>query len=83
MDLFDILLVKKLVEKANSGEITSPEVEQIMKQLEEKASKDKCYALLTAIKTAEDKYNNDTFKYNKRFIIDDLILTIWRIINGH
>lgn len=50
---------------------------------EEKANKDKCYALLTAIKTAEDKYNNGTFKYNKRFIIDDLILTIWRIINGH
>ena len=44
MDLFDILLVKKLVEKANSGEITSLEVEQIMKQLEEKASKDEMKA---------------------------------------
>lgn len=40
MDLFDILLVKKLVEKVNSGEITNPEVQEIMKQLEEKASKD-------------------------------------------
>ena len=44
MDLFDILLVKKLVEKANSEEITSPELEQIIKQLEEKASKDEMKA---------------------------------------
>ena len=44
MDLFDILLVKKLAGKVNSGEITSTEVKQIMKQLEEKASKDEMKA---------------------------------------
>ena len=41
MDLFDILLVKKLIGKVNSGDITSPEVQEIMKQLEEKASRDR------------------------------------------
>lgn len=44
MDLFDILLVKKLVEKAESGEITSPEAQEILKQLEEKASRDEMKA---------------------------------------
>jgi uncharacterized membrane protein YebE (DUF533 family) len=44
MDLFDILLVKKLIGKANSGEITSPEAQEILKQLEEKASKDEVKA---------------------------------------
>ena len=44
MDLFDILLVKKLVGKAESGEITSPEAQEILKQLEEKASKDEMKA---------------------------------------
>ena len=40
MDLFYILLVKKLIGKIESGEITSPEAQVIVKQLEEKASKD-------------------------------------------
>ena len=44
MDLFDILLVKKLIGKVNSGDITSPEAQEIMKQLEEKASKDEMKA---------------------------------------
>lgn len=44
MDLFDILLVKKLIGKINSGEITSPEAQEIMKQLEEKVSKDEMKA---------------------------------------
>lgn len=44
MDLFDILLVKKLIGKISSGEITSPEVQIIIKQLEEKASKDEMKA---------------------------------------
>ena len=48
MDLFDILLVKKLVGKVNSGEITSPEAEQIMKLLEEKASKDEMKAYVNS-----------------------------------
>lgn len=39
MDLFDILLIKKLIGKINSGEITSPEAQIIIKQLEEKVSK--------------------------------------------
>ena len=36
MDLFDILLVKKLIGKINSGDIDSPELQVILKQLEEK-----------------------------------------------
>ena len=44
MDLFDILLVKKLIGKFESGEITSPEAQVIIKQLEEKASKDEMKA---------------------------------------
>jgi hypothetical protein len=44
MDLFDILLVKKLIGKISSGEITSPEAQIIIKQLEEKASKDEMKA---------------------------------------
>lgn len=44
MDLFDILLVKKLIGKVNSGDITNPEVQEIMKQLEEKASRDEMKA---------------------------------------
>jgi hypothetical protein len=44
MDLFDILLVKKLIGKINSGEITSPEAQIIIKQLEEKASRDEMKA---------------------------------------
>ena len=44
MDLFDILLVKKLIGKINSGEITSPEIQEIVKQLEEKVSNDEMQA---------------------------------------
>ena len=44
MDLFDILLVKKLIGKINSGEITSPEAQEIIKQLEEKVSNDEMKA---------------------------------------
>ena len=36
IDLFDILLVKKLIGKINSGDIDSPELQEILKQLEEK-----------------------------------------------
>lgn len=48
MDLFDILLVKKLVQKVNSGDITSPEIQEIMKQLEEKASRDEMKAYVNS-----------------------------------
>ena len=44
MDLFDILLVKKLIGKFESGEITSPEAQVIIKQLEEKANRDEMKA---------------------------------------
>ena len=35
MDLFDILLVKKLIGKINSGEIDTPEMQELFKKLEE------------------------------------------------
>lgn len=38
MDLFDILLIKKLVGKINSGDVSSPEFQEVLKQLEEKVS---------------------------------------------
>lgn len=44
MDLFDILLVKKLIGKFESGEITSPEAQIIIKQLEKKANRDEMKA---------------------------------------
>lgn len=44
MDLFDILLVKKLVEKVNSGDINSPEFQEVVKQLNEKANREEMYA---------------------------------------
>ena len=40
MDLFDILLIKKLLGKINSGEVAGPEIQEIVKQLEEKVSHD-------------------------------------------
>ena len=46
MDLFDIILVKKLIEKLGSGSISpdSPEIQEIIKQLEEKVSQDEMKA---------------------------------------
>lgn len=44
MDLFDILLVRKLIGKINSGDISSPELQEILKQLEDKVSKDEMEA---------------------------------------
>ena len=44
MDLFDILLVKKLIGKINSGEIDAPEMQEIIKQLQEKVSQDEMKA---------------------------------------
>lgn len=48
---------------------------------DDRANKDKCYSLLHLFKTLKDKYNSD-FKYNKKFIIDDLVIEMWGIING-
>lgn len=47
MDLFDILLVKKLIGKINSGDIDSPEVQEIIKKLEEKVSRDEMKTYVT------------------------------------
>lgn len=44
MDLFDILLVKKLIGKINSGEIDTPEMQEIIKQLREKVNRDEMKA---------------------------------------
>lgn len=44
MDLFDILLVKKLIGKINSGDIDSPELQEIIKKLEEKVDHDEMTA---------------------------------------
>ena len=49
MDLFDILLVRKLIGKINSGDINSPEMQEILKQLEEKVSRDE---METYVKTS-------------------------------
>ena len=47
MDLFDILLVKKLIGKINSGDIiNTPEIQEIIKQLEEKVSRDEMKAYI-------------------------------------
>ena len=48
MDLFDILLVKKLIGKINSGDISNPEVQEILKQLEEKVSRDEMEAYVNS-----------------------------------
>lgn len=47
MDLFDILLVKKLISKINSGDISSPEVQEIIKKIEEKVGKDEMEAYVS------------------------------------
>lgn len=49
MDLFDILLVKKLIGKVNSdsGAITDEELQEILKQLEEKVTKDEMELYVT------------------------------------
>lgn len=49
MDLFDILLVKKLIGKVNSdpGAIPDEELQEIIKQLEEKVTKDEMELYVT------------------------------------
>lgn len=47
MDLFDILLVKKLIGKVSSGGTTDEELQEIIKQLEEKVSKDEMELYVT------------------------------------
>lgn len=41
----------------------------------------KCYALLVTLDKSYKLYNSST-KYNKSFIIDDLLISMWRIIDG-
>lgn len=47
MDLFDILLVKKLIGKVSSGGTTDEELQEIIKQLKEKVSKDEMELYVT------------------------------------
>ena len=47
MDLFDILLVKKLIGKVNSDGTTDEELQEIIKQLEEKVTKDEMKLYVT------------------------------------
>lgn len=47
MDLFDILLVKKLIGKINSDGVSDEEMQEIIKQLEEKVSKDEMELYVT------------------------------------
>lgn len=47
MDLFDILLVKKLIGKINSGDIDSPEMQELIKKIEEKVGKDEMKAYVS------------------------------------
>lgn len=44
MDLFDILLVRKLIGKISEGGTTDAEIQEIIKQLEEKVSHDEMKA---------------------------------------
>lgn len=45
-------------------------------------SKDKCYSILSLISTTVKKYRSN-IKYNKTFILNDFIIDLWRIMNGH
>lgn len=43
--------------------------------------KNKCFDLLHTINKYDKMYNDDTVKYNKYFIIDNLIIDLWDITN--
>ena len=47
MDLFDILLVKKLIGKVSSDGTTDKELQEIIEQLKEKVSKDEMELYVT------------------------------------
>ena len=47
MDLFDILLVKKLIGKVSSDGATDKELQEIIEQLKEKVSKDEMELYVT------------------------------------
>lgn len=67
MDLFDILLVKKLIGKINSGETSSPEIQEIVKQLEEKVSQDEMKAYVqSSIENLPVMNNEDILEITKQ-----------------
>ena len=47
MDLFDILLVKKLIVKIDSDGTSSSEIQEIMRQLKEKVNKEEMELYVT------------------------------------
>ena len=48
MDLFDILLVKKLIGKVSSDGVIDKELQEIIEQLKEKVSKDEMELYVTS-----------------------------------
>lgn len=45
-----------------------------------KKSPNICYNILSCVDKHRKRYNSD-IKYNKLFIIDDLLIDLWRIVN--
>lgn len=45
-------------------------------------NKQVCYKVFVLADNTMKKYNSN-IKYNKSFIIDDFIIELWRIMNGH
>ena len=46
-----------------------------------KYDKNKCYAIFTIISEATRKYNSN-INYTKKYIINDFIIDLWKIIEG-
>ena len=46
-----------------------------------KYDKNKCYAICTIISEATRKYNSN-INYTKKYIINDFIIDLWKIIEG-
>ena len=43
---------------------------------------EQCHRILALVHTTKQKYNS-TFKYNKTYVMDDFVVELWRICNGH
>lgn len=44
--------------------------------------KNKCYEILVLVNKTLKKYKSEV-KYNKTYIINDFVINLWRIMNGH
>lgn len=44
--------------------------------------KNKCYEILVLANKTLKKYKSEV-KYNKTYIINDFVINLWRIMNGH